>query len=192
MKKEANIIGRLPAQFKKTVVMALAFCLFCMQGMNAQTRPSLENQVKAAFLFNFTRFVSWPSSCFRSPDAPFVIGIAGTDPFGNYLDELVQGERVGSHPIRIERYTDVEDISNCQIVYIDASDPPMIKDILSEAWHKSILTVSDADSFTKMGGIVHFFNDDNKVKIGINIAAARRSQLEISTKLLRVAKVSKD
>jgi hypothetical protein len=80
-----------------SIILLVLFCNI----LQAQTRrkPALEYQVKAAFLFNFTKFVTWPATAFKADDAPFVIGIIGDDPFGPYLDELVKGESLDTHPL---------------------------------------------------------------------------------------------
>jgi hypothetical protein len=155
----------------------------------AAQKPPLEYQLKAAFLFNFTRFIDWPADAFTSPSAPFVIGIVGNDPFGNYLDEMVRGEKTGDHPIIVQHYRTAKDISNCQLLYINLQSAESIKEALSNINPHNVLTVSDADKFMKQGGDVRFFEEDNKIKIQINMAAAKASGLEISSKLLRIAKI---
>jgi len=167
----------------------LFFLLLISVPLAAQNKPPLEYQVKAAFLFNFTRFINWPSSAFKSDDAPFVIGIAGNDPFGSFLDDIVQGESVGGRPIVIQRLNDFKDVSNCRILFINSNEPATIKEILAATAHRSILTVSDADNFIRLGGAVRFFKKENKIKIEINTFAVKDSQLEVSSKLLSVVKV---
>jgi YfiR/HmsC-like len=178
------------AKLRKLCGMALFFLLIIPPALQAQNTIPLEYQLKAAFLFNFTRFINWPSQAFNSPDDPFVIGIAGNDPFGSYLDAIVEGEQVAGHHIVVVRYHDVKDIPACQILFIDIKEPAKVKEILAMADRRNTLTVSDADNFTNWGGDVQFFKEENKIKIEINIAAAKAAQLEISSKLLRVAKVN--
>jgi hypothetical protein len=170
--------------------MLLFFFFAAVQYSQAQNKTPLEYQVKAAFLFNFTRFINWPPSAFKSSDAPFIIGITGIDPFGSYLDELVEGETVAGHPIVVQRYRAVKDVADCQILFIAVSDSETIKGILSVASRRNILTVSDADNFTNLGGAIRFFKEENKIKIEINKSAVKLSQLDVSAKLLRLARVN--
>ncbi|MES2375987.1 MAG: YfiR family protein [Bacteroidota bacterium] len=163
--------------------------LFNIQQIRAQNKPALEYQVKAAFLYNFTRFVSWPSSAFNSSTAPFVIGIVGRDPFGSYLEDVIDQEKVDEHPIVVQRYRDVKDINNCQILYIPAGDDDKIKEVISAVAHQNVLTVSDADKFVNWGGVISFFKEDNKLRVQINIAAAKAAGVEISSKLLKISKI---
>lgn len=171
-----------------TCLLLLVLCGY-ITPVRAQSKPPLEYQVKAAFLFNFTRFIHWPASAFASPDAPFVIGIAGNDPFGAYLDNLVKGEQAEGHPIVIRRYPDGGDMEGCQLLFIGTPAPARLKAILSLAAHPGVLTVGDADGFISSGGMVCFFNEDNRIKMEIKLATAKAAQLEISAKLLQVAKV---
>jgi hypothetical protein len=168
----------------------LAFALLLnFQQTNAQNKPALEYQIKAAFLYNFTRFVSWPSSAFNSPTTPFVIGIVGHDPFGSYLEDIIDQEKVDEHPIVIQRYRDVKDINNCQLIYISAGDDDKIKEVIAAVARQNVLTVSDADKFVNWGGVISFFKEDNKLRVQINIAAAKAAGVEISSKLLKISKI---
>ena len=76
--------------------------------------PLAEYRVKAVFLFNFAQFVEWPPQAFRGPETPFVIGILGNDPFGDVLDEIVRGERVGARPFEVRRYRELSDMEGCE------------------------------------------------------------------------------
>ncbi len=131
----------------------------------------------------------WPSATYTSNDAPFVIGIAGNDPFGPYIDDLVRDEQVDGHQIIVKRYADGQDISSCQMLFISQTDLNKLRMILSQASRQNTLTVSDADDFIKAGGMLHFYKDDNKIKIEIKLAPAKAAQLDISSKLLQVAKI---
>lgn len=155
----------------------------------AQNKPPLEYQLKAAFLFNFTRFIHWPASAYASSDAPFVIGIVGNDPFGNYLDDLVNGELADGHRIMVRRYPEGADLTDCQLLFISMGDVAKLKAILSTTAHQDILTVGDTDSFTSSGGMIRLFKEDNRIKIEIRLATVKMAQLEVSAKLLQVAKV---
>ena len=152
---------------------------------HAQTTPSY--QVKAAFIYNFTQFVEWPANAFSSNNAPFVIGVLGPDPFGAYLDQLVEGEKVNGHPITVKNFTDPEDAGKCHILFINAQN---MHEVIRALGNRSILTVSDNESFTRNGGMIRFFTENNKIRLEINPAAARTCNLEISGKLLRIAKIA--
>ncbi|MGB8191508.1 MAG: YfiR family protein [Chitinophagaceae bacterium] len=143
-------------------------------------------QVKAAFLYNFSQFVEWPSNAFSGSNAPFVIGVLGTDPFGAYLEELVAGEKAGSHPIVIRKYSEPNEVQQCHILFINHADAA---EFARRFANRSILTVSDAEGFANRGGMIRFYTEKNKTKLQINLATARAANLNISGKLLRVAEI---
>jgi hypothetical protein len=148
-----------------------------------------EYQVKAVFLFNFGQFVEWPKDAFDTPQAPFVIGILGEDPFGHTLDDVVRGESVGAHSLVVRRFRDAAGISNCNILFISRAEQERLGDALSAVRGRSVLTVTDIDGAEKHGAIIVLFNDRNRIRMRINLAAAKASQLVISSKLLRPAEV---
>jgi hypothetical protein len=163
--------------------------LMCI-ALAAQEPVATEYDIKAVFLYNFSHFVEWPQEAFNGSDAPFVIGILGEDPFRSYIDKTVEGEKVNGHSIVIKRFQHVNDIKNCHILFISAKEAGRVKDILSAVQNRSILTVSDMRNFTNAGGMISFFTKDNKIKLMINPAAARAAELNISSKLLRVAEIA--
>jgi hypothetical protein len=162
----------------------LGYLFACTSGASAQSQATA-NQVKAVFLYNFTQFVTWPPQAVQN--GPFVIGLLGGDPFGSYLDEVVAGEKVSGQPIVIRRYTNVNEISSCHILFVHQGDP---KEVMRQLRGRSILTVGDDERFLSEGGIIRFFIQQNKIRLQINAASARNAQLTISSKLLRLAEVT--
>jgi hypothetical protein len=158
-------------------------------GASGQTVPSREYQLKAVFLFNFAQFVTWPPTAFADENAPLVIAVLGEDPFGNYLDETVRGEKVGGHPLVIRRYDRVEDIKDCHILFVSPSENTRMKDIIAGLRGRSILTVGETDGFAHEGGMIRFMTEQNKIHLRINLEAARAENLTISSRLLRLADI---
>ena len=150
---------------------------------SAQTQATA-SQVKAVFLYNFTQFVTWPPQALQN--GPFVIGLLGGDPFGNYLDAVVAGEKVNGHPIVIRRYNSVNDVGACHLLFVHQADA---KEVVRQVRGRSVLTVGDSEDFISEGGLIRFFIQQNRIRLQINAAAARTLQLNISSKLLRLAEV---
>lgn len=144
-----------------------------------------EYQVKAVFLFNFSQFVEWPPEVFATDHAPFTICVLGDDPFGGYLDDVVRSESVSTHPIQTLRLKRVEDAGGCHIVYVSSSEQQQLPGILAALRHRSILTVSDGEQFALQGGMISFISADNRIRLGVNVDAARAANLKLSSKLLR-------
>jgi hypothetical protein len=157
--------------------------------LSAQTEISKEYRVKAVFLFNFAQFVAWPANAFPNAQTPLTIGVLGDDPFDSFLDATVQGEKVNGHPLVIQRYRNLEDAKNCQILFVSRSENGRMGRILAGLKDRNILTVGDMAGFAKNGGIVRFVTAQNKIHFRINLAAAKSANLTISSKLLRLAEI---
>jgi hypothetical protein len=155
----------------------------------AQAAISAESQVKAVFLFNFAQFLGWPPQAFKGSQAPIVIGILGTDPFGPYLDELVRGERIGDRPMVVRRFRRVEDVTDCHILYISRSEAGALPRIVAQLKGRGVLTVGDIDGFTRQGGMVRFTTEEGKIHLRINVQAAQSAGLTISSRLLAHAAI---
>lgn len=175
----------------KAVILLLIGFSLSTQLLYGQ-KPAPEYQVKAAFLYKFTRFIDWPTAAFRSPTSPFVIGIIGNDPFGGYIREIVKGEKVGSHPIIIQQYHNSQEVINCHMLFVNPPATSRVKDIVTAIGGRSILTVSDMENFTAYGGMVNFYKENNKIRFEVNVASSRSAHLEISSKLLTVARITAD
>ncbi|MGH7498627.1 MAG: YfiR family protein [Gemmatimonadales bacterium] len=153
----------------------------------AQASASPEYQLKAVFLFNFAQFVEWPASEFPQPDTPLLICVLGEDPFGTYLDETVRGELVGNHPLAVRRYRGVDEIKTCHILFVSPREQGRMAEILESLKGRSVLTVGDAEHFASRGGMIRFVTEHNRIRLHINLEAAKAANLTISSKLLRPA-----
>ena len=155
----------------------------------AYAAPPSEYQVKAVFLFNFSHFVSWPSSAFPDSAAPLVITVIGMDPFGASLDAVVKGEHVGDRALVVHRVQDVAQIGDCQILFIGRSEAGRLADIVKASHGHGILTVSDIDGATARGVMIGLVNQEDHIRLQINVGAARDAGLTLSSKLLRPAQI---
>lgn len=146
-----------------------------------------EYQLKAVFLFNFAHFVEWPPAALNDDSAPFVIGVVGADPFGGSLNEAVRGESVSHHPLTIEHYPDAARLHNCQILFIPAAELPHLSEILDALKGHSVLTVTDGPA--PRGVVITLLKEDSRIRMRIDLSAARANNLTISSKLLRPAEI---
>ncbi|MEO6567560.1 MAG: YfiR family protein [Opitutaceae bacterium] len=181
--------ARARARFAAFVV--LAGCALGELPTRAVGQASREYDVKAALLFNFTRFVEWPQEAGVHPDTPFVIGILGQDPFGPVLDEIVRNERCFGRPIKVERYRNVEAARNSQILFVSAGEEANLPRILRVLRGRPVLTVGDFEGFAAGGGMIRFIKEPTgKIQLRINLEAFKANGLTVSAKLLRVAEVA--
>jgi hypothetical protein len=150
------------------------------------TSPT-DYEVKAAFLYNFARFVEWPAEAGPDPGTPFVIAILGRDPFGAVLDETVAGKTVGGRPIEVRRVARVDEARDAQIVFVSPSERANVAAILKALERPGILTVGDTDGFATQGGAINFTVHARRVRFEINPAAAEQARLKMSSQLLKLA-----
>lgn len=171
------------------LVLATLISLVVSGLANSTVAASPEYQVKAVFLFNFAQFVEWPPQSFENPTAPFVIGVLGTDPFGEALEGAVRGESIEGRTFVIERYRSVTEIRHCQILFISRSEAAHIEDVAAALAGHSILTVSDIEDSAQRGVMIRFVAESNRIRLRINAEAAKAAGLSISSKLLRPAEL---
>lgn len=164
-------------------LLVLYFTVDRLAGAAAQ--PPSEYQVKAAFLLNFTKFVDWPESVFASPEVPLSICILGEDPFGAELDKIVEGEAVNSRRLSIQRVRRLP-LPACQVLFVGREEKDIPK-ILAAA-HPGVLTVGEGERFLREGGMIALVIDNRRVRFDVNQPAAATAGLQISSKLLNVAR----
>jgi hypothetical protein len=151
-----------------------------------------EYLIKAGFIYNFAKFVEWPSTAFSQPDSPIMIGVLGTDPFGSVLDRLVEDKKIGQRGFVVKRYKwgkDLKDLKECKILFVSASEKAHIDEIVQAVKGLPILMVGETPGFAERGGIIRFTLEDNRVRFEINVDAAHQADLNISSRLLTLAKI---
>lgn len=167
-------------------MLLLALSLFVFPGQGGlQAQTSVEYKVKGVFLFKLSKFVEWPVGAFQ-PDAPFAIGILGDDPFGEELDEICGGETISGRDLVLRRGESLEELGDCQIVFLCRSEVREFPKILGELQGRSVLTVADSDTFIHAGGMINFVHRGKRISFEINPQAAKKAGLRVSSQLLRL------
>jgi hypothetical protein len=150
-----------------------------------RAQAASEYEVKAAFLYKFASFVEWPTAA----NEPLVICVLGADPFGDTLDRAVQGKTLAGREFAVRRIKSWQPGENCQILYISGSEKPRLQATLDRLRALAILTVGDMPAFCENGGHINLILNSSKVKLDINPDAAAKSGLQISSKLLNLARI---
>jgi len=153
---------------------------------NSAALISREYLIKAAILYNFAKFASWPDAAFDQPDTPLRVCVLGDDPFGAALESL-NGKQVRNRTLATARITDAHDAPSCHVVFVSTSERTHLPEILDTLSRHPILTVADIDRFTTLGGIIALKKVDNRSRIEVNVAAASHAGVKLSSKLLRLA-----
>lgn len=163
--------------------------LFTAASGSAQDR---EYQIKAEFLERFTRFIEWPAdSPVSDPSSPFTICVIGENPYGTYLQDLADVERIHKKQIEVREISSVAEISSCNLLFISKSAKAALTSILNFTGEKPILTVSDTPGFAGRGVLINFYEDLGYVRFEINPGAAQRSGLRFSSRLLKLGRLIK-
>lgn len=169
-------------------LLFLGFCLGILLNINslAQQQPT-EYQIKAAFIFNFAKFVDWPPNTFTETNSPIVVGILGKNVFEGNLEKIIGNKTINNRPFRFVDLASPTEAARCHILFISPSEKDNVRKIVEGLHHASVLTISETDHFVDAGGMINFVIEDNKIRFEINNTAAKKAGLQISSKLLSLA-----
>jgi hypothetical protein len=172
-------------QFPAAVIVMSA--LLHVPILQAQQPKVSEYQVKAAYLYNFGRFVKWPPGLAAGKDDSFPVCVLGRDPFGPILDSTLAGEALEGKPVVIRRIGRLQDAPDCRILFVSSTEENHLKEILAAIDQAGVLTVSDIPGFSRRGGMIQFVAEGDRVRFEINLATAESARLVLSSELLKVA-----
>jgi YfiR/HmsC-like len=174
-----------------------ALACFGLLALHGSVRPlsgadperSLEYPVKAAFLVNFAKFTEWPAESQQAQASVVTICVLGRDPFGDVLEKTAAGRSVGGRPIAIQRHRSLEGVGACHVLFVATSEDERLAQILERLAAEPVLTVGEGDGFTRRGGVIGLVVESNLARFEVNLHAAQRIGLQLSSKLLGVARV---
>lgn len=178
----------------KGVIVIVAFLAALLEicaarpAWSAQLPEATEYQVKAAYLYNFAKFIEWPPGSFADRRAPIVFGVLGEDPFGEALD-LLRGKGVHGRPVVVRRGDGLEELAGCHVLFIAASEEGRLGSLLERLGKSPVLTVGDTDLFARRGGMIQFVTAGSRVRFAVNPQVLRRVGLKASSRLLELAEV---
>ncbi|HAE37247.1 MAG TPA: hypothetical protein DCG57_01260 [Candidatus Riflebacteria bacterium] len=189
VRNDRRLDSRLKAD-KQPVLLTLALAFLLATGSTAWSQTSSgfpEYQVKAEMLFRIAEFVNWPSEAFSGPDQPFVIAIAGRDPFNSYLISRAVAERIHDRKVRVVPFEE-DNHQSYHLVFIEKSEHKRLDELLSGVAGQPVLTVGDTDEFAKHGAHIGFQIIEGRMRFNVNLSSAEKSRLQIPAALLRLAK----
>jgi hypothetical protein len=158
-----------------------------------------EYQIKAAFVYNFIKFVDWPEGKTGDQNESVIIGIIGKDPFGDSFEPITSKQIKGkkSLVIRFEGFEQlkksneagksIDSLRKCHLLFISSSEKENLRDIIQYVKKYNVLTVGDMPNVLETGGIINFLVKENKVHFEVNLIAAKQANLRIRSQLLRLA-----
>jgi len=171
--------------------ISLAVLLGVLLSASGPAQSVSEYQMKAAYVYNLAKFVEWPAQAFKASNDPLTICVLGQSPILVTLNEAVNGESIDERKLLVRQVSDVQQASNCHILFIASSDRKYFQDILRNLKTPGVLTVGESEGFAEEGGVVDFRLEGKKVRIEINLNAAGQQKLRISPKLLSLAQIVK-
>jgi hypothetical protein len=182
-----NGIGGSHREAVRAFAGILLWCLLAVPGIHAQQSKPGEFEVKAAYLYNFGRFVEWPDESETVKSDTFEICVLGADPFGPTLDTTLATRTVGGKSVAAKRIAKPQDVDSCRILFISSSEEGHLKETLAALDKANVLTVSDIPRFSQRGGMIGFLLDGSRVRFEVNLEAAQKAGLALSSELLKVA-----
>jgi len=180
--------------WRATVAAACLICLIAAQSTRAQSSDSASSEylIKAGFIYNFAKLMEWPAPVFAQPNSPIVIAILGTDPFQGTLDNVLHGKQVNGREFVVKHLKWGDDLKGCNIIFVSSSEKAHFDDLFRMIKGMPILTIGDTPGFAERGGMINFVLEDDKVRFEIDVDAARQANINISSRLLALAKIVPD
>lgn len=172
---------------RQSFVALIGWACFVSSVAYAQESKPSDYQVKAAYIYNFGKFVKWPPMSAAGRTGVFTICVFENDSFGTVLQSTLARASLNGRPVVIKRLEKPKDASGCHILFIDSGQETRLPEILAAAKEASVLTVSDMPDFTRRGGMIQFVLIGDKVRFEINIASAESASLVLASDLLKVA-----
>ncbi len=169
------------------LAVAMGTAMSSISNSAAAADESLEYAVKAAYLYKFGDFVTWPAATFDTAESPIDLCLTGQDPFRDLADKVLDGQRIGGHPIMVRRLSIVTPDSGCQILFVGGSDEQSVAAAIAAVRGSPVLTVTDSTLGSSATGVIHFVVKDDRVRFEIDDQAAALNGLSISSKLLSLA-----
>jgi hypothetical protein len=148
----------------------------------------LEQAVKAAYVYNFVKFVTWPAESPLTRAPALTIGILDDDPLADAVDATVRDRRVEGRPLAVRRFHQADEVVPCAVLFVGRAMSGQLPQILDQLRGWPVLTVSDAEGFTSQGGVIGLFLEDNRVRFEVGVTAAQEAGLQVSSKLLRLSR----
>ena len=200
-RKTQNPLGRILAHFTSTLPGALArflsmlaaMCLIAAFGAASpgncgqEGGPDKLHYIKAAFVYNFAKFIEWPDSQEDTSDKPMVLCILGKGPINAAFDSL-KGKKLHNRPLKVQHVSEAKDAKGCHILFVTSSEKKKVKRVLDTFAENPVLTIGDMEGFVSNGGVIELVMDERRIRFDINIKAAKKAELTISSRLLKLAR----
>jgi hypothetical protein len=184
--------GRRVLMQKSLLYLVSVACLIGVAGSARLARadgPSLEARIHAAFVLNFIQFIEWPENAFSKPADPIIIALLPSDPIEGALATAIDGTTIKGRKLMIVHVSADQPIPACHVLIVGSENPAEAAAMIKSVAGQSIVTIGDCDDFTDAGGTIRFYTENQKERFEINLASAKRANVQVSAKLLKLAKI---
>ena len=168
------------------LLLLLTILASSIAGLGAEA--SREYQIKAAFVFNFTKFIEWPAERFAAPDSPVVIGVFGKNPFGNSLAETVKNKRIGNRTLVVQFINTSVEATNCHLLFLPVGEEKALAEMQPLLVAAGVITVGETELFARQQGVINFVMDGDKLSFDLNMETANHAHLKINAQLQQLAR----
>ena len=181
---------RGPRRLRLTCCIGALIAVFATSTKDVVSQVSAtEDQIKAAYLFNFAKFVEWPAEAFATSDSSMNFCVLGQSQTGDEMETLVHGKTINSRAIKVRRLGKAEEIKDCHLIFVAAGNGKQLQQLLQAAKGKPVLLVGEAPGFARSGGMIDFVTESGRVLFEVNPSTAEEAHLKISSKLLALARI---
>jgi hypothetical protein len=174
---------------KSSASLALVVAVVAAPLLTAQAGPK-EQKIKAAYLYNFIKFIEWPDNAYSGAGAPINICVLGDENFDGILEKAVSGKEVKGRSVSVKVLgagAAVPGAADCQVLFVAASEGGRTGEVTGALGGSPVATVGESDGFATAGGVLNFAIDGGKIKVELNMGAAEKAGLKVSGKLQQVA-----
>lgn len=186
-----EILTRRPQAHRAWRRLAAMFAALLLSSAPVVAQGVTAPALKAAFLYNFANFAEWPADAL-APGQPLSLCVVGDNAVADALEQTIRGRGIDHHELTVEVIKADGPIGSCHLLYVSGLDAKRAGQLLDSLKNTSIFTVSDGDRFAEMGGVAQLILENGRMRFAVNVGAAHRANLRISSKLLSLATIIKD
>jgi hypothetical protein len=180
---------RRAAGYLAPVLMAGMSMTAEAEGEHGLAAARTEYEIESAMLYNFTKFIDWPDGALGASGGSLVVGVLADDPMAPALAAALRDKTIHGHPLVVRRLDSTADLKGCAVLLVGSSDRRQIARIVEAVGRSPVLTIGMQAQFSRQGGVIAFLRDGNRIRFEINLDAAERAGLQVSSKLLRLAAI---
>jgi len=179
----------LSSVLRRWLMVLIGFAMLCLSVTSGRGAEALkEYELKAAFVYNFSKFIEWPTNRLHGASTPFVVAVAGTSPCAAELGKIAKERKVNGRTIIVKTVQTPAEARDAQVLFVAASEDSRLKEWLAGIHGAGVLSIGESERFSKEGGMINFLLEGEKIRFDLNIDQAEDTGLKISAQLQKLAR----